>query len=187
MIKCIFALACLLVMASTAFAQEARRPPKVLITYFSHTNNTRTIAEMIQKMVGGDMFRVARKAPYPQVHQQTDNIAKDEHYGNARPELAQTISAEDMKQYDVIFVGFPSWYHTLPMVYFTFLEQYDLSGKILVPFCTHEGSGLGNGPNDLNRLQPNARVVQGLALRGRSVRTAENDVRNWLRNLGFIR
>ena len=104
-----------------------------------------------------------------------------------RPELAATISPEDMEKYDVIFLGYPNWWGTIPMAMFTFLEQYDLSGKTIVPFCTHGGGGLGRGVDDITRISPNATILQGFAVNGGSVSRAQNDVADWLRGLGYIR
>lgn len=181
--------AVLLLSGMAAFAQDATQsnPPRILIAFFSKTNNTRTMAEQIHSRVGGQLFHIATKNPYPQDYRQTTQIARVELDNNQRPELAATISPEDMKNYDIIFFGYPNWWGTIPMVMFTFLEQYDLSGKTITPFCTHEGSGLGRGPSDIERLSPGARMMSGLAIRGGSVSRGQGDVDNWLRQLGFIR
>lgn len=172
-----------------AFAQDSgtRKAPRFLVVYFSHTNNTRTVAEHVHSRLGGDIFRVVTKKTYPRDHNETSRIARIELDKNERPELAETISPEDMKNYDVIFLGYPNWWATIPMAMFTFLEQYDLSGKTIVPFCTHEGSGLGRGPADIARLAPGATLRQGLAIRGSGASRAQNEVDNWLRQLGYIR
>lgn len=179
----------MLVFGITAFAQDAgtKDAPKILVAFFSKTSNTRTIAEQIQSRVSGEIFHVATKKPYPQDYRETTQIARVEQDNNERPELAATISPEDMKNYDVIFLGYPNWWGTIPIAMFTFLEQYDLSGKTIVPFCTHEGSGLGRSPSDIGRLAPGATLRQGLAVRGGSVGRAQNDVDNWLRQLGYIK
>ena len=169
-----------------AFAQEGSAP-KVLVAYFSKTNNTKGVAEHLHSRVGGELFQVATKKPYPQDYRETTSIARTEQDNNERPELANVISPEDMKNYDVIFLGYPNWWGTLPMAMFTFLEQHDLSGKTIIPFCTHEGSGLGRGPGDIGKIAPGATLRQGLAVRGGSAGRAQNDIDNWLRQLGYIR
>lgn len=171
-----------------AFAQEGQAGggSRVLVAFFSKTNNTRTIAEHIQARVGGDLFHVATRKPYPQDYRETTQLARVELDNNARPELAATISLEEMGKYDVVFIGYPNWWGTIPMAMFTFLEQYDLSGKTIVPFCTHLGSGLGRGPDDIARLASGAAVKQGLAVHGGSVARARDDVDAWLRRLGFV-
>lgn len=177
----------MMLSAALARAQEARNAgaPKILVAYFSKTNNTKTVAEYIHANVGGDIFQVTPKKPYPADYRETTRTARVELDGNARPELADTIAPETMKDYDVVFIGYPNWWGTLPMAMFTFLEQFDLTGKTVVPFCTHEGSGLGRGPADLETLCPGAVVAQGLAVRGGSVGSAEKDVAEWLRKNGY--
>ena len=165
--------------------------PKILIAFFSKTNNTKALAEQIQSLVGGDMFQVATKTPYPTGYRQTTRVARAELDNNERPELAATISPEDMGKYDVVFLGYPTWWGTMPMAMFTFLEQYDLSGKIIVPFCTHGGGGFGLGPSDIAKLSPNATILQGFSVRTGFLSFLEsrsrNDVADWLSGLGYIR
>jgi flavodoxin len=161
--------------------------PRILIAFFSKTGNTRSVAEQVRENVGGDMFQVHTRKPYPEDYRETTRVARIELDNNERPELGATISVEDMKNYDIIFIGYPNWWGTLPMAFFTFLEQYNLSGKTIVPFCTHEGSGLGRGPVDLAKLFPNSTILQGLAIRGSAAGRSQNDVTNWLRRLRFIR
>ena len=165
--------------------------PKILIAFFSRTNNTKALAEHIQSLVGGDIFQVVTKNPYPEGYRATTRVARAELNNDERPELAATISPEDMEKYDVIFLGYPNWWGTMPMAMFTFLEQYDLSGKTIVPFCTHGGGGLGRCPSDIAKLSPNATIHQGFAIRTGFFRfldrRAPNDVADWLRGLGFLR
>ena len=86
-----------------------------------------------------------------------------------------------MDSYEVIYLGYPNWYGTMPMAVFTFLESYDFSGKTIVPYCTHEGSGMGSSERDIKKLCPKARVLPGLAIRGGSVDGADKDLSNWLK------
>lgn len=187
----ILAMLCLTAAAfgTAAFAQEARQSggaPSVLVVYFSKTSNTQSIAEQIHSQVGGDIFQVRTRKPYPDDYRETTQVARVEQDNNERPELAETISVEDMKKYDVVFLGYPNWWGTIPMAFFTFLDQHDLGGKTVIPFCTHEGRGLGRGPSDIQRLCPEATLRQGLAIRGGSVGRAQGDVTNWLRQLGYV-
>lgn len=175
-------------LCAAGFSRDAvSSGSKVLIAYFSKTNNTASVAREIQKQVGGDLFQVETQQPYPDDYRETTNVASVEQKNNARPALARTMSPEDMAKYDVIFVGFPNWWGTLPMAMFTFLEQYDLAGKTVIPFSTHEGSGLGRSPSDLARLCPGATIAKGLAVRGGSVGQASGNISDWLRELGMIR
>lgn len=161
--------------------------PKILIAFFSKTNNTRMVAEQIRESVGGDLFHVAPKQSYPEDYQETTRIARTELDDGQRPELSATIPPGEMTSYDVIFLGYPNWWGTIPMALFTFLEQYDLSGKRIVPFCTHEGSGLGRSVEDIKRLCPGAEVLPGLAVRGGSASRSRDDVTGWLRRAACIR
>jgi flavodoxin len=92
-----------------------------------------------------------------------------------------------MKDYDVILLGYPNWWGILPMPVFTFLQEYDFSGKTIVPFVTHDGSALGNSVNDIKKLAPQSTVLRGLELRYKDVEKAQKDVSKWLRELGMIR
>lgn len=176
----------IMAFGTVVFAQDSSAP-RILVAFFSKTNNTRSVAEHIHSRVGGDIFHVATKTSYPEDYRETTRIARVELDNNERPELAATIPPEDMKSYDVIFIGYPNWWGTLPMVMFTFLEQYNLSEKTVIPFCTHEGSGLGRGPADIGRIAPGATLRQGFAVRGSSANRAQNDIDNWLRQLGYIK
>lgn len=186
------AVAVMMMVGTSVYGQESRRAastggkPKILIAYFSKTNNTGTVAGHIQSLVGGDLFQVAAKKPYPADYRETTRVAREELDNDERPELAAALSAEDMEKYDVIFLGYPIWWGTFPMAMFTFLERYDLSGKTIVPFCTHERSGIARSPADIEKLCPDSTVLRGLAVRGGAVGSARNDVADWLRRLGYI-
>lgn len=104
--------------------------------------------------------------------------------GNARPELTETVT--DMSSYGVIYLGYPNWWGTMSMAVFTFLESYDFSGKTIVPYCTHEGSGLGSSERDIKKLCPTAKALSGLAIKGGTVARTDNDVANWLKKLGLL-
>lgn len=157
---------------------------KVLIVYFSKTGNTRTIAQEIHRVIGGDIFEVCTAQPYPESYRATVDIARKEQDENARPVLVADM--DSLAQYDTIFIGYPNWWGTLPMAMFTFLESKDFNGKTVVPFCTHEGSGLGRGPNDLRRRCADATLLDGLAVRGSRASRAQEDVSDWLKALKFI-
>ena len=170
---------------------------KCLIAYFSRKGsnyvsgrivdlpigNTEVVAKMIQEIMGGDLFHIEAVKPYPKDYTETTEVAKDELRVKARPELTNHI--DNMDCYDVIFLGYPNWWETMPMPVFTFLEEYDFSGKTIIPFCTHEGSGLGHSEKDIAKLCPKATVVKGLALHGTRVNAAKKDVTNWLNKINF--
>lgn len=184
----LFGILCLAVFSCAAYGQETTGGGrKILVAYFSKTNNTRTIAEIVQSRLGSEAFHVTTQKPYPEDYRETTRVARIELDNNERPALAASPTIEEMQQFDVIFLGYPNWWGTIPMALFTFLEQYDLTGKTIVPFCTHEGSGLGRGPSDIAKLCPGSTHLQGLAVRGSSVSRAQGDVDAWLRQLGFLK
>jgi len=153
-------------------------PPQVIDGV--HKGNTQIIADYITEITGGDSFaiQVVDEAKYPVDGYDTLDAAQVERSENARPELAAHV--ENMDDYDVIYLGFPNWWGTMPMPVFTFLEEYDFSGKTIIPFCTHDGSGLGSSRRDIESLCPDATVLDGLAIRYSDVQEARSDVENWI-------
>ncbi len=139
--------------------------------------NTEVIAKKIQAITGADLFEIETVNPYPIDYTETTRIAKKELKANARPELSNSV--ENMKTYDVIYLGYPNWWGTFPMAVFTFLESYDFTGKTIIPFCTHEGSGMG-GMRDICKLCPNAKIENGIAIKGGSVNSSDGVVKVWL-------
>lgn len=146
--------------------------------------NTEVIARKIQNLTGSDLSQIETVKPYPEDYTETTRVAQDELSSNARPELTETVT--DMASYEVIYLGYPNWWGTMPMAVFTFLESYDFSGKTIVPYCTHEGSGLGNSERDIKKLCPIAKVLPGLAIKGGTVGSADKDLESWLKKLGLI-
>ena len=143
--------------------------------------NTEVVANMIQKMTGGDLFPIESVTAYPKDYTETTDVAKNELRAKARPKLTGRV--ENMKAYDVIFLGYPNWWGTMPMPVYTFLESYDLSGKTIVPFCTHEGSGMGRSEKDIAKACPKSTVLEGLAIHGTSASSAESKVSSWIDRL----
>lgn len=165
---------------------------KSLIAYFSRKGsnyvdgsivnltigNAEVIANEIQEFTGSDMFEIKTVKSYPKDYTKTTNVAQEELRKNARPELTEIV--DDMDSYDVIYLGYPNWWGTMPMAVFTFLESYDFSGKTIIPYCTHEGSGIGNSERDIKKLCTNAKVMPGLAIRGSNVKSAVGTIKSWL-------
>lgn len=158
---------------------------KILIAYFSKTGNTKRVAQEIQKDVGGDLFEIKTTNTYPEEYQATTEQAKTEKNNKFRPQLATQVA--DFASYDVIFVGYPIWWGTMPMGVFSFLEQHNLAGKTVIPFCTHGGSGFGDSVSDLKKTSPQANVVQGLALSGSNSRSSQKEIADWLKNIGLVK
>ena len=146
--------------------------------------NTEFMAGVIQSAVGGELFQIETVQQYPLEHEPLVDLAAEEQDAGARPELSSHI--EDPSQYDVIFLGYPNWWGDMPQALYTFLEEYDFSGKTIIPFCPHGGSGFSRTISTIAELQPGANVVeQGLSISRNSVTDAQSDVENWVAGLGF--
>ena len=140
--------------------------------------NTQFIAQAIQQEVGGDLFAIQTVQPYPGTHEALLDYVREEMQQDGRPALAHSV--ENIEQYDVIFLGYPIWNADLPMPLYTFLEQYDLAGKTIIPFATHGGSGLAGTAATIQSLQPDASVVEdGLALARGDVAGAAQQAMDW--------
>ncbi len=156
----------------------------ILVAYFSHSGNTRVIATQIRESIGSDIFEIMAVDPYPSDYDVVVEQARKELRKEYRPKLKTKV--ENMESYNVVFVGYPIWWGTIPMPVATFLSEYDFSGKTIIPFCTHGGSGLGRSVTDIKELCPQSTILDGIAVRGRDVRNAQNKVSEWLRELGLI-
>ena len=139
--------------------------------------NTERVAEFIQKAVGGDLFEVETVKKYSDSYMTCIEEAKDELRAKARPKIK--AYPENFESYDAIFVGYPNWWGTMPMCMFTLLENYDLTGKTIIPFCTNEGSGMGASERDLKNICKGATVKSGLSIHGAESANAESKVAAW--------
>ena len=170
---------------------------KTLVAFFSRAGenyavghiekgNTHIIAEMIAAEVGGDLFLIESVTPYPEDYTECTEVAKRELNAKARPAIKGDIKAED---YDIIFIGYPNWWGDMPMPVYTFIEKYSWQGKTVIPFCTHEGSGLSGTENKLKTACQGATVLKGLAVRGATAQNAQDQakesVKNWLNKLQY--
>lgn len=168
---------------------------KILIVYYSRrgsnyvdggvmdlpVGNTEVAAGMIQKLSGGDIFKIETVKDYPTGYDETTRVAQEEQSQNARPPIIGRV--EGMEEYDMLILGFPNWWGTMPMPVYTFLEAYDFSGTTILPFCTHEGSGLGRSEGEIKRLCPRASVTKGLAIQGTRVQKSEAAISAWLEGI----
>lgn len=174
------------ITASEAGAQVQSAPAKkVLVSYFSHSGNTREMARQIGEATGGELFEIVPVVPYPADYQTVVDQAKREINAGVRPALKTRV--EDMSQYDVIFVGSPCWWATVAPPVATFLASYDFAGKTVVPFMTHEGSRMGRTEADIRKLCPQSTVPDGLPIRGSAVGSSKDAVEKWVRGLGLTR
>lgn len=140
--------------------------------------NTEVAAGIIQELTGSKVFKIEQIQAYSKGYNECIAQAQADQKRNARPELKSY--PEDMEDYDTIYLGFPNYWGTMPMAVFTFLEHFDFKGKILKPFCTHEGSGMGSSIKDIKRLCPGAKVENGIAIYGSSVENARKAIEKWL-------
>jgi flavodoxin len=154
---------------------------KILVAYFSHSGNTREIANQIHNIVGGDIFEIQSVKPYPNDYDAVVKQAKQELNSDYKPALKTKV--ENIKSYDLIFIGYPIWCGTFPAPVKTFLSEYDLSGKTVAPFCTHGGGGLGRSVTDISKLCPKSTLLECVVILGKDVKTAQNDVSEWLRKI----
>jgi flavodoxin len=183
--KKLLLLALALFCVGESSAQNQAGAKKILIAYFSRSGNTRTIAQEIQRQTGGTLFEIKTVKAYPAEYKNATEFAKKEQEANARPALASKLP--NIKDYDVVFIGYPNWWGTMPMALFTFLETYDLSGKTVIPFCTHGGSRFGRSLDDLQKSAPRSTISEGLTVRGVDAKNAQSDISAWLRKNGIIK
>lgn len=141
--------------------------------------NTEVAAGIIKELSGADIFKIEQAKPYSKGYNDCIEEARADQQTNARPELKSYLDSID--DYDVIYLGFPNYWSTMPMAVFTFLEHFDFSGKVIKPFCTHEGSGMGKSLSDIKKLCPDAIVEKGLALHGSCVSRAKGDIERWVK------
>ena len=146
--------------------------------------NVEYMAQTIQQAVGGDLLRIETAEEYPLEHEALVDFAAEEQEAGARPALATQI--ENLEQYDTIFLGYPNWWGDMPQALYTFLESYDLSGKTIIPFCPHGGSGFSRTQSTIAELQPEATVREdGLTLSRNDVADSAEQVTAWAQGLGL--
>lgn len=143
--------------------------------------NTQIAAEMIADITGGDLFEVETVKTYPKDYYQCIDEAKSELQKDDRPEVK--VFANYLEDYDIIYVGYPNWWGTMPLVMFTFWEHYDLSGKRIIPFCTNEGSGMGRSERDLKKICKGAKIEKGLSIHGAEVSQSRSKIETWIRTM----
>mgnify|MGYP001668250984 CR=1 FL=1 len=140
--------------------------------------NTKVAARMIQEITGADMFELEPVTPYSPDYSQCIEEARQDQRRDARPELK--AYPEHLEDYDVVYIGYPNYWGTMPMAVFTFLERAGLAGKVILPFCTHEGSGMGKSEKDIQRLCPQAKLKKGLAIHGAKVKESKAAIQSWI-------
>lgn len=140
--------------------------------------NTEAAARIIQELTGGELFQIEQMQAYSKDYNECIAQARADQKRDARPELKTWPVS--LGPYDVVYLGYPNYWGTMPMAVFTFLEHFDFSGKTIRPFCTHEGSGMGGSISDIRKLCPGARVETGLSIRGGSAGRSKKDIEKWI-------
>lgn len=171
---------------------------KVLIVYLSRTNNTKAIAQIIQKNVGGTLVALELVNPYPENYRATVDQVANENETGFLPPLKTKIDSID--KYDLIFVGFPTWGMQLPPPTKSFLKQYDLSGKTIIPFNTNAGYGIGSTFETVKELCPKSTILEGFStkggierdgvyfvIQGEKEKQAQAEVRKWLQKIAVLK
>lgn len=148
------------------------------------TGNTGVVADMIADATGADLFSIQTVEKYPDSYEATVDQGQEEQSADARPALATHI--ENLDSYDVIFLGFPNWWGDMPMALYSFLDEVDLSGKTIVPFVTSGGSGFSDTIRTIESMESGATVQEGLSINGSSAASAQDQVNEWLAELGYV-
>lgn len=177
---------------------DADKETKVLVAYFSRADenynvgtiskgNTQIIAEYIAEQTGADSYHIETVTPYPADYDGCKEIASQELKDNARPEIIGSV--ENMDSYNIVFLGYPIWWGDMPMAVYTFMESYDFSDKVIIPFNTHEGSGSSGTEMSIKNALPDSQILTGLVMQGSTAQKfssgTQNTVRSWLDDLGF--
>ena len=179
---------------ATKEKEVMEKKAKVLIVFFSHAGenynvgnikvgNTKLVADEIQKVTGGDEFEIVADKNYDLPYNDLVNVAKEETEKGEKPSFKGEV--KNIDDYDTVFIGGPIWWGTYPRVMFTFFDKYDLNGKTIIPFSTHEGSGLGSVVEDLKTLYPNATFKEAFSIYGTETRKDLSKVDKWLKRLDF--
>lgn len=143
--------------------------------------NTQYMAYVIQETVGADIFRIEPETPYPTDHDELVDLASEEQSDNARPAIKDTI--DNFDTYENIFVGYPNWWGDMPMILYSFFDEYDFSGKTIIPFNTHGGSGFSGTISAIKELEPNAEVLDGKSISRNDIQDAEQEIVDWVNSL----
>lgn len=154
-----------------------------LVVYFSWSGNTESVAAEIQNQTGADIFRLVPAESYTDDYDALLDIAQEEQRNGARPAISGSI--ENFDSYEVVYLGYPNWWGDMPMILYSFLDNYDLSGKRIVPFVTSGGSGFSNTINTIESMEPDADVLDGLSLGSSQAANPGDAIENWLSGLGL--
>ena len=171
---------------------------KTLIAFFSRADenyfggamryvkvgNTEIVAGIIKELIPADTFKIEMKNPYSPVYMTCIEEAKKDLRAKARPELVSMPASID--EYDTVIMAYPNYWGTMPMAVYTFLENFDFTGKTILPLCTNEGSGMGSSEREIRKTCPGADVKRGLPVTGSTAANSKSSVERWLKANGMI-
>ena len=174
--------------------EAVKKDGKTLVVFFSHAGdnysvgnikvgNTKIVADYISEITGADQFEIKTSKYDGMAYRPLCDLAKEEQQNGELPPFDGEPG--DLSQYDTVFIGGPVWWGTYPQVMFTFFKKYDLNGKTIIPFTTHEGSGLGRCVDDVKKAYPKATVTGEFSMYGHDVREGKGRVEKWLKKIGF--
>ena len=168
------------VVTTYSVSKEIPDNPKILVAYFSYTGNTESGAQIMAENLGADLFTIEMEHPY---RGNIYEVSQKDLNANARPALASHV--QNIEQYDVVLLGYPTWWSTMPMPVFTFLEEYDFSGKVILPFSSHGSTRFGDSISDLSKEVPNSYVGQGFEYFYSGGSELEDEILKWLNDSGL--
>ena len=155
-----------------------------IVTEDGIKGNVQFMSEIIADNTGGDLFRIETVQVYPESHDELVDFAADELSEGARPELSSHI--ENIDDYDTVFIGYPNWWADMPMPLYTFFEEYNFSGKTIIPFTSHGGSGFSGTINSIAEIEPDANVItDGFCVSRNNTPDSAGDIEDWLNSLGY--
>lgn len=168
----------------TGTDEQTETGSSALVVYFSWSGNTETIANEIAAQTGADIFELTPVTPYSDDYDTVLDEAQAEQRNNARPEINGSI--DNFDSYSVIYLGFPNWWGDMPMILYSFLDDYDLSGKTIAPFVSSGGSGFSNTLTAIAESEPQALLTEGLSLSSSASKDPGDAVTEWLNNIGLL-
>ena len=185
-------------LLNSKIKQEDNTMAKTLIAFFSRADenyfggamryvkvgNTEIVAGIIKELIPADTFKIEMKNPYSPVYMTCIEEAKKDLRAKARPELVSMPASID--EYDTVILAYPNYWGTMPMAVYTFLENFDFTGKTILPLCTNEGNGMGSSEREIRKTCPGADVKRGLPVTGSTAANSKSSVERWLKANGMI-
>ncbi|MGN0729960.1 flavodoxin [Treponema sp.] len=178
-----FALVLAVLLSAFGVAAESKKSPSVLVVYFSHRGSTKTVGNWIADCADADIFEIEPQKAYPSTYEETLPIARSEQDETMRPLIKKRL--QNLESYDVVFIGYPLWFGKMPMILYTFFDEYDFSGKKIVPFVTYGGSPVARGWDEIPQLEPEAQIIGKLAVKNGKVKKSKSTVEKFVKSLNL--